>query len=252
MSPKSAGLAVKWGHKNPLVYVEGIPGWKKSGHRIAPALNYLEKGNIVIVDVRSAKETASGHLPGAYNIPLDELEDADEILPQNLRAPVFVYAESDKKIDAAVKILKEELGYKDVTGIYNALGRWQDAGKELVKKQAKIPSEEAPIVWTKKVGKGEISIKDFTRSLQSDLIFVVDTRTTAEYESGHFPGAVSIPLEQMKKRLNEIPKDKFIIVHCKTGGRGEIGYNLLKEEGYAVKFLNAECECQLSGEYKIW
>ncbi len=56
----------------------------------------------------------------------------------------------------------------------------------------------------------------------------------------------------MKTRLSEIPKDKFIVVHCKTGGRGEIGYRILKEEGYAVKFLNAECECDLSGDFEIW
>jgi rhodanese-related sulfurtransferase len=56
----------------------------------------------------------------------------------------------------------------------------------------------------------------------------------------------------MKARMAEIPKDKFIVVHCTTGGRGEIGYRMLKEEGYAVKFLNAECECSTSGEYEIW
>ncbi len=252
MSPKAAGLAAKWGHHKPYVYVEGIPVWKKSGHRVVPTLDYLETGNIVLLDLRSAKKTATGHLPRAYSITVDELEDAEEILPAALGAPIYVYAESDKEIASALEILKDELGYKDVTGVYDALKIWEKAGKKLVKEQAPVATEENPIKWKKKLGSGEISIKDFTQSLNSDLIFVVDARTPAEYESGHFPGSVSIPLEQMKGRLNEIPKDKFIVVHCKTGGRGEIGYHLLKNEGYAVKFLNAECECQLSGEYKIW
>ena len=81
---------------------------------------------------------------------------------------------------------------------------------------------------------------------------MVDARTPDEFASGHFPGAVNIPLEDMQKRMKDIPKDKFVVVHCKTGGRGEIGYRLLKENGYAAKFLNAECECDLSGEYEIW
>ena len=102
------------------------------------------------------------------------------------------------------------------------------------------------------MGAGEISISDFTKSLKSELIYVADARTPEEHKPGHFPGSVSIPLEQMKARMSEIPRDKFVVVHCKTGGRGEIGYRMLKEEGYAVKFLNAECECSLDGEYEIW
>ncbi len=207
---------------------------------------------MILLDLRSPSQTAAGHLPGAYCIPFATLEDAEDILPSPLNTPLYVYAESNAQVDAAVNILTQELDYKNVTGLYGILKKWQEGGKKLVKKQAQVPTEESPIVWKKKIGQKEISIEDFTRSLQSDLIFVVDTRTPEEYESGHFPGAVSIPLEQMKSRLDEIPIEKFIIVHCKTGGRGEIGYNLLKSEGYAVKFLNAECACQRSGEYEIW
>lgn len=101
------------------------------------------------------------------------------------------------------------------------------------------------------LGPGEIGISDFTKSLRADLIFVVDARTPVEYESGHFPNAVNIPLEQMKSRIAEIPGDKFIVVHCKTGGRGEIGYKMLKEADYSVKFLNAGCECSTTGRYEI-
>ncbi len=56
----------------------------------------------------------------------------------------------------------------------------------------------------------------------------------------------------MKARMSEIPKDKFVVVHCKTGSRGAIGYKMLRDAGYAVKFLNAECECYKSGEFEIW
>jgi rhodanese-related sulfurtransferase len=251
MSPKSAGLAKKWGHKNLFVYVDGLPAWNKTGHRTTPSLNYIGAGNIVLIDLRAKAEAIKGFIPRAYSVPVAELEDAEDTFPKSKGAPIYFYSDQDKDIDAARKIAKE-WGYKNIYGFYGALSAWTGAGKKLQAGPVLTASDETPIPWQKKLGTGEISITDFTKSLQSDLIFVLDARTPQEYESGHFPGSVSIPLEQMKNRLAEIPKDKFIVVHCKTGGRGEIGYKMLKEEGYSVKFLNAECECSTTGEYEIW
>lgn len=251
MSPKSASLAVKWGHKNPRVYVDGLPAWKKSGKSTVPTIAHIEKGNIVLVDLRDNNKVEAGYIPRAYTIPMADLEDAEDAFPMSVSAPIYLYSDNDADIKAARKMVKE-WGYKNVNSFYGATAMWEGAGKKLQKGPALTASDETPISWQKKLGSGEISIGDFTKSLKSELIYVVDARTPEEFSSGHFPGSVSIPLEQMKGRLTEIPKDKFIVVHCKTGGRGEIGYRILKEEGYAVKFLNAECECELSGEYEIW
>jgi rhodanese-related sulfurtransferase len=251
MSPKSAGLAKKWGHKDLFVYVDGLPAWHKTGNRTVPNIDYIADGNIALVDLRARAEVDKGFIPRAYSIPRGELEDAEDLLPKSKGAPIYFYSDKDSEIDAASKIAKG-WGYKTVYGFYGALPAWSGAGRQLQSGPALIATKDTPISWQKKLGTGEISITDFTKSLQSDLIFVLDARTPQEYESGHFPGSVSIPLEQLKSRLAEIPKDKFIVVHCKTGGRGEIGYKMLKEEGYSVKFLNAECECSPTGEYEIW
>ncbi len=251
MSPNSAGLAAKWGHKNPLVYLEGIPAWKKAGNRILPSIDYVADGNIVLVDLRKTAEVTKGYIPRAYSIPFDELEDADYSFPKSLSAPIYLYSDKDAEVDAARKIVAE-WGFRNVVGFHGALDAWKGAGKKLQTGPALTATDDMPINWQKKLGPGEISITDFTKSLNSDLIRVIDARTPAEYESGHFPGSVSIPLEQMKARMSEIPKDKFIVVHCTTGGRGEIGYRMLKEEGYSVKFLNAECLCTPTGSFEIW
>jgi rhodanese-related sulfurtransferase len=251
MSPKSAGLAKKWGHKNLSVYIDGMPAWKKAGKRTVPSIDHIANGNIVLIDLRARSEAEKGFIPRAYSIPFGELEDAEDALPKGKGAPIYLYSDKDQDISAAGKMLKE-LGYKNISGFFGALEAWKAADKQLQTGAVLTASDDKPINWQKKLGPGEISITDFTKSLQSDLIFVVDARTPGEYESGHFPNAVSIPLEQMKNRLAEIPKDKFVVVHCKTGGRGEIGYKMLKDEGYSVKFLNAECECSPSGQYEIW
>jgi hypothetical protein len=84
MSPKSAGLAVKWGHKNPLVYVDGLPTWKKSGKRVVPTVAHIASGNIVIVDLRDTDKVEKGYIPRAYTIPMDTLEDAEDAFPMGL------------------------------------------------------------------------------------------------------------------------------------------------------------------------
>ncbi|PJZ47045.1 rhodanese-like domain-containing protein [Leptospira brenneri] len=62
---------------------------------------------------------------------------------------------------------------------------------------------------------------------------VVDVRTVAEFQSGHFPGAVNIPVDQVSKRLDEFgDKNKSIIVYCASGGRSGSAKSFLESVGY--------------------
>ncbi|MCT8334353.1 rhodanese-like domain-containing protein [Leptospira sp. 85282-16] len=63
---------------------------------------------------------------------------------------------------------------------------------------------------------------------------VVDVRTVAEYQSGHFPGAINIPVDQVSKRLEEFgDKNRSIIVYCASGGRSGSAKSYLQSIGYA-------------------
>ena len=55
---------------------------------------------------------------------------------------------------------------------------------------------------------------------------------------GTIPGAVNIPVDEIQVRLVELPKDKEIITHCRTGLRAEMGYSILRNNGYKTRFLN--------------
>lgn len=55
---------------------------------------------------------------------------------------------------------------------------------------------------------------------------------------------------ELEKRLNEIPKDKTIIIHCATGIRAEMAYNILKRAGFKAYYLNANVSFE-KGKYKI-
>lgn len=60
-----------------------------------------------------------------------------------------------------------------------------------------------------------ISKDELLQRLQDDRVVVLDVRPPEEYQSGHIPGAVSMPLGELKTRLDEIPKDREIIAYCR-------------------------------------
>lgn len=62
---------------------------------------------------------------------------------------------------------------------------------------------------------------------------VVDVRTPEEFASGHFKGALNIPLAQIPQRLGEFgAKDKPIVVYCRTGNRSGKAKSILEKNGF--------------------
>ena len=90
MSTKDAGMAVKLGYTNVHVMLKGVPGWKKSGQQLMASQKFLANGNIVLVDLRSKEEYEAGHIARAHNIPLAELQDANDDLPASPVTPIVL------------------------------------------------------------------------------------------------------------------------------------------------------------------
>lgn len=63
-------------------------------------------------------------------------------------------------------------------------------------------------------------------------MFLLDVRTPAEVEKGTLPGATNIPVDVLRERVGELPKDKPIAVMCQVGMRGHIATRILRELGY--------------------
>jgi rhodanese-related sulfurtransferase len=66
---------------------------------------------------------------------------------------------------------------------------------------------------------------------QSDVL-LIDVREPDEYEAGHIPGITLIPMGEVPDRLSEIPKDKTVIVTCRSGNRSGQITDFLREQGY--------------------
>jgi len=65
-----------------------------------------------------------------------------------------------------------------------------------------------------------------------DSIWIIDVRPSSAYQKGHIPTAKSFPSSEILSRLDEIPKDKYLIMYCETGGRAQSVIKKLKKQGY--------------------
>jgi hydroxyacylglutathione hydrolase len=76
-----------------------------------------------------------------------------------------------------------------------------------------------------------ISVDD-AYSMYQDGAFLLDVRTVEEWNEFHAPGATLIPLNELASRVNEVPRDRQIIVVCHSGKRSEEGRDILLEAGF--------------------
>lgn len=61
--------------------------------------------------------------------------------------------------------------------------------------------------------------------------FLLDVRTPAEFAAGHIPGAVNVPVDELRSRLGELPRDRRIAVYCQVGQRGYLATRILRQAG---------------------
>lgn len=78
----------------------------------------------------------------------------------------------------------------------------------------------------------QISV-DKLRSLIENQEFILDVRETMEYEKGHILGAVNIPLSRLRDKVEEIPLDRPVYIHCRTGQRSYNAAMALQHLGYS-------------------
>ena len=87
----------------------------------------------------------------------------------------------------------------------------------------------------------QISVTE-VRKLVEDNAFIVDVREENEFAEGHLKGAVNIPLSQLRERMEEIPKDRPVYVHCRSGQRSYNAVMALQGHGYTNV-------CNVSGSF---
>ncbi len=74
--------------------------------------------------------------------------------------------------------------------------------------------------------------------LESNDIFVLDIRNASDYEKDHIKGAANIPFAEVGQNLDQIPKDKLVVLYCYTGQNGGQVVAALNLLGYNAKSLS--------------
>jgi rhodanese-related sulfurtransferase len=74
---------------------------------------------------------------------------------------------------------------------------------------------------------------------------LMDVRNPDEFSAGFIPGAINIPLDDIRERLQEIPAHKKILIYCEAGLRGYLAQRILKQHGF-------DLVSNLSGGYVSW
>ena len=202
---------------------------------------------MVILDLRSPSTARKGHIKGAYTFSLNELQSAKKRLPKKKSAPIVLYANNTEDAKRAFKVIRG-WGYKNTSILEGGIASWTKLGNKLTQGAlaAKIEYVPKPVLGAIKVAE----FKKIAHKTPSDTL-LLDVRDFSEAKSGMLKGALNIPTQDVPMNLHKIPKDRKVVVHCKTGVRASMVYETLKENGYNVRFLNAKIKIKPDGSYKI-
>ncbi len=229
-----------------------MPAWKKAKnplYSVSKSLNTMIETETpyVLIDLRDKASAEKAHIKGAISIPAAELATAKDRFPSIKSAPVIIYG-ADTEAGMASFATIRGWGFKNATVLKGGFGGWD---------KASLPVDSGAtateIVYVPKPKAGSVSVEMFAKAADSATqeVIILDVRTDEETEEGTLARALAIPAEEVIERLDEIPKDKPVYIHCSTGIRAEMAYITLKENGYNAKFLDATITVADGGKYEI-
>jgi rhodanese-related sulfurtransferase len=76
------------------------------------------------------------------------------------------------------------------------------------------------------------------RELVEEGALVLDVREPHEWQAGRIPGALHIPMGELGRRVDEVPRDRTVVVACRSGGRSATVTRALSEAGYRAENLH--------------
>jgi len=131
----------------------------------------------------------------------------------------------DKRIDELALVVKHEGTIYDLMKLEQAYAPPFSSAKDPVAlagyvAEDIITGKTNPVYWRE------------LRDIEMENKFLLDVRTPDEFALGTLPGAVNIPLDELRDRLTELPKDRMIYTFCAVGLRGYLAYRILTQHGF--------------------
>lgn len=143
----------------------------------------------------------------------------------------------DKRIDQIALLIKKGGTIYDLIELEHAYAPPYSSAKDPIAiagyVAANIISGAMPVIYWREV-----------RELDLQKVTLLDVRTSEEYAFGTIRGAINIPVDELRFRLNELPKEKPVVIFCAIGLRGYLALKILQPRGYQVR--------NLSGGYRLF
>jgi hydroxyacylglutathione hydrolase len=205
--------------------VQGVPPLVAVPRSDPSMLHDLVRDGALVVDTRPSDEFLARHLEGAISLPLGRsfLTWAGSVLDPSRE---LVLLTPSAELHAASEVTRDLalIGYDRVLGALSASDLESYAPRRVVS----IPYTPVSELTSRA---GETT--------------VIDVRTAGEWNEGHVPGAVHVPLAQLTSRLAELRGRQPIVTYCQSGARSATAASVLRAAGIAA-VSNAE------GGYDAW
>jgi NADPH-dependent 2,4-dienoyl-CoA reductase/sulfur reductase-like enzyme/rhodanese-related sulfurtransferase len=195
----------------------------------------LRKAGIPFQALHLHPGSHAGYYPGAAPIAMKVLFAPDT--GKLLGAQAVGLDGVDKRIDVLATALKAGMTMHDLAELELAYAPPFGSAKDPVNMAG---------MAAQNILAGIMSVAQWNEiaALNPEQTVLLDVRRPDERAKGFIPGSLHIPLDQVRSRLGELPRDKEIIVHCLSGQRSYFASRILAQNGFRVR--------NLTGSYRTW
>ncbi len=195
----------------------------------------LRKAGIPFQAIHLHPNSHAGYYPGAELIAMKVLFAPDT--GKLLGAQVIGHDGVDKRVDVLATALKAGMTVNDLAELELAYAPPFGSAKDPVNLAGMVGQN---------VLSGDVQLAQWNEiaSLDPKTSLLLDVRRPDERAKGQIPGSVHIPLDQLRSRLGELPKDREIVVHCQSGQRSYYACRILTQHGFRAR--------NLTGSYRTW
>ena len=178
---------------------------------LSEALALVDEG-AQLLDTRDAADFAGAHVTGSVNIGLSGAYATWAGTILDTERPLVIVADPGREAEAAMRLGR--IGLDNVAGYIDGGMQAVDARPDLVDRTERITAA---------------TLAEQLRDPDPPL--VVDVRTEPEWREARVARSINIPLGQLPQRLDEVPRDRAIVVHCGSGYRSSIAVSMLRRAG---------------------
>lgn len=196
----------------------------------------LKQLGIPYISSTTHSNSHAGYYPNALPLSIKLMFSPED--GRILGASVVGYDGVDKRIDQIALLIKKQGTINDLIELEHAYAPPYSSAKDPIAIAGYVASNILNGIMP------IITWRDISH-LARETSVLIDVRTKSEYEMGTIRGALNIPVDELRERLDEIPKNKDIIIFCQIGLRGYLAHKILTQNG----FNNVK---NLSGGYKTY